>query len=152
MSTISSSLKKLREIAPQLNKAADDASAIVKEVETELTRLNIGIEAEAWVRSTNKTETNCENVSLVYRRVRNSFRIAVLIQKGTQIWDERGESDMAWETITETPWAECPRELKVESFPHLPELLENIVSNAESAKTKVEAAQAEIRKLLSGKE
>jgi hypothetical protein len=151
-SSIKQSLSQLREVIPQLNKAADEAAAIVQSVEKELAELGVGIEAEVLIAGQHKTKTvkeylgerpwfSASNTSLAYRRVqagaKSAFRITVVVEK---------------ENVDATPWSECPRDVKLASFPKLPELLEKLIANAMEAKETVEAATATVRKMLSGKD
>jgi hypothetical protein len=148
MSTLNSSLNKLRKMAPELNKAADDAAKIVQDVEATLTQLNIGIPAEADVSGVSKTKAVTEYVLLAYRRVKSNFRIAIVVERHTEFVNSEGFQDSAEETVSETPWLECPRDLKLESFPKLPALLEAIIKNATEAKEKVEKAQETIKQIF----
>jgi hypothetical protein len=149
MTSVQKSLKKLREIAPDLNKATDDAAKIVQEVETLLAKLSIGITAEVRLYERQKTKSVSEYTSLAYCRVKGNFRIAVTVEKSTDFVDDRGCAARAWDTVSETPWAECQREAKLESFPKLPDLLEAIIKAAEEAKGKVDAAKQAVEKILS---
>lgn len=138
--SIQHSLEKLRNIAPEMNRVADSSAQIVQAVESTLTNLNIGIEAAKVFRTTHKSETVSEHTTLAYRRVKGAFRIAVVVERQTEVENDNF-SGVCSEILSEVPWAECPRDVKLNSFPTLPGLLEKIVMESEDAKQKVEKAQ-----------
>jgi hypothetical protein len=114
------SLKKLSELGPQLNKASDEAASIVREIERLLQELGICVLAEEIVSRTPRSPEITDLVSLGYARVNGKYRIVVVESTA-----ERTE----W-TITSTiPWLETTRELKLETFTGLPNLLQNLIQN-----------------------
>ena len=157
MPPIDKSLKKLRELAPALNKAADDAGRIIRDVEHLLSdELNVGVKAEVVFRREDEGNDPAAErydqgryFSLAYRRVSGDrFRIAVVEELYYTYRDARGTHAEAWETIHEIPWAECPRDLKLESFPELPQLLEELVTKAEAAADSVKKTQEAVKEIL----
>ena len=151
MSSVPNSLKKLQEIAPELNRVADSAAKIVQEVETMLTKLGIGVSASALVGEFPKSPKVREITNLAYGRISGKFRIAVVVEKEVDYDAQGGGEYTASNTISETPWLECPRDVKLATFPFLPALLQELIKNAESAKANVEKAQEAIRALLGDK-
>jgi hypothetical protein len=138
MSAVKSSLQRLRELTPALNKAADDAAKIMLDAERVLTKeLNLGVTAMAIVEQNEQSEDFTQWITLEYRRVDGKFRIAVV---------DTGTEEGAKEEVT--PWAECPRDVKLNTIPFLPKLLENLTSSVEQNTSKVEAAVAAVREML----
>jgi len=86
--------------------------------------------------------------SLVYRRVEGKFRIAV--EEGTQtaFADENNWASHAWKVRSEVPWLECPRDVKLKTFPKLPQLLLDITKNVEKVIADVEKAKPEVEEVL----
>lgn len=149
MSSVNASLHQLRELAPRLNKAADDAARIVLDVERLLTNeLGIGVIASTTIIANDLTPKKMLFKSLAYIRVHGKFRIAVAEEVVTDFLDENSQPRRTSEVKSVTPWAELSREEKLESFPFLPALLEELIKNAEEARGKVEATQATLTQIL----
>jgi hypothetical protein len=138
-------MARLREIAPRLNNATDQASRLVAMVEKFLAdELHIGIATESsefnsW--SAGKDEADRHQVicqTLAFGRVGAAFRIHVVDE--TRIMDDDG----SWgESVArlQTPWPACGRETKLRAFEKLPELLDNIIKETERlAETAASAA------------
>jgi hypothetical protein len=149
MSSLNQSLNRLRGLAPELNKTSDEAARLVLQVETLLTKeLAIGVVAEVAVHSRQLSAKKVEFTSLAHTRLDGKFRIAVVVERRTEFVNDRNFPDYAWETVSETPWAECPRDVKLETFPKLPDLLKSIIENAEKAQTKVLETQLTLTAVL----
>ena len=138
-------MAKLREIAPRLNSATNQASTLVAMVEKFLVdELHIGIATESsefnsWSAGNNEDgNRRMVHQTLAFGRVGAAFRIHVVDEMG--IVDEDG----SWrESISrqETPWPSCGRETKLRAFEKLPELLDNIIKETERlAETAAETA------------
>ena len=146
MSSVNASLNSLRELAPALNKAADDAAKIMQEAENLLTKeLSIGVVAEVYVNELSLSPKKTLVTRLSHCRVDGKFRIAVLKEIGT---GTAADQAWTWEEKELTPWAECPRDVKLETFPSLPDLLEEIIKEATKAKDNVEKTTATVRQIL----
>jgi hypothetical protein len=128
-------MARLRELAPRLNNATDQASRLVATVEKFLVEeLHIGISAEStefnsW--STGKDEHDNERVvrqTLAFGRVGAGYRIHVVEE--TAIVDNEGRRQ---ELIGKqaTPWPSCGRETKMRAIEKLPELLDRIIQETE---------------------
>jgi hypothetical protein len=128
-------MARLRELAPRLNSATDQASRLVAMVEKFLVdELHIGITAEStefnsW--SAGKDEDdNEQNVrqTLAFGRVGAAYRIHVVEE--TVILDNDGRRQ---ELIGKqaTPWPSCGRETKMRAIEKLPELLDKIIQETE---------------------
>jgi hypothetical protein len=128
-------MARLRELAPRLNGATDQASRLVAMVEKFLVdELRIGISAESaefasW--STGKDEDGTVRTvyqSLAFGRVGAAYRIHVMDE--TVLVDEDGRRH---ELIARqaTPWPSCGRETKLRAVDKLPELLDKIIAETE---------------------
>jgi hypothetical protein len=67
------------------------------------------------------------------------------------VYNDLGSQDVACEDIDETPWAQCPRDVKLDTFPKLPDLLKAIIDEAEKASEKVRATEVTLKEILSGR-
>jgi hypothetical protein len=150
MSTIGSSLAKLRELAPKLNAAADEARKIVQYVENLLAKeLTIGLKVDVLVSTRKENGKHTIHRNLSYRRIDGRFRIAVV--DVLMINDEaegRGPSIAEDSEISVFPWSEWPRDTKLETFPLLPQLLETIIKNAEKTRDDVARTQETLEQIL----
>ena len=136
------SLDELRQLAPELNKATDDAKAVVEVVEKFLNEeCSLGLHCSVWLSETDvpldegETGTRSEQKYLAYARVEGRFRIAVEISDVTE-WPDYQDPDVVRRRVHSegcVPWASCPRDLKLETFAALPELLETIAREGRMA-------------------
>jgi hypothetical protein len=117
-------LSQIQHLTPQLNDATDEAGQAVRQIETFLDKCGVGLFFSLVVLENDDAEA----VHLLYQRVRDRFRIAVRVQNMPA---------MAMRDDTPVPWAECPRPIKMLTFPYVPELLKVIVAGltAEIKKT-----------------
>jgi len=143
-------LTRLREIAPKLNKTTDQATEVVRRIEHLLAKeMQIGIQADVRVSCKNLStdrdiETN-ETTYLAFQRINGLFRIVVR----TEAWQGNvvnGDGDS--HVIEETPWLECSRGVKLETYPKLPDLLEELTKEAERTIEAAESAHPEVQKVL----
>jgi hypothetical protein len=151
MSTLNFSFQKLRELAPTLNKAADEAAKIVQDVENLLTKeLSLGIEAEVRVNTINLSPHKTIYKKLAHCRVNGKFRIAIVQEIRTEFTDENGQPEYSWQPGEGgvVAWAEAPRDAKLETFPLLPKLLQVILQKVEATKAEVEKTQATLREII----
>jgi len=148
MSTVNASLNRLRELAPTLNKAADEAAEIVREVENLLTKeLSIGIEAIVQVDARNLSPKKVRFKTLEHRRVDGKFRIAIVEKVRTEFVNDHSMPEYSWNEEAGRPWAESPRDEKLETFPFLPQLLEEIVKQVERTKERIEQTQETVKQI-----
>jgi len=128
-------MARLREIAPRLNSATDQASRLVAMVEKTLVdELHIGISAESsefnsWPAGKDE-DGNSRMVyqTLAFGRVGTAYRIHIVDEMG--IVDDEG----CWQgsvSRQETPWPSCGRETKLRAVEKLPELLDKIINESE---------------------
>jgi hypothetical protein len=141
-------MARLRELAPRLNSATDQASRLVAMVEKFLVdELHIGLSAESTEFNTwsagNDEDGNTQMVSqtLAFGRVGAGYRIHVLDTMG--IADAQGQ----WQGLVsrqETPWPSCGRETKLRAVEMLPDLLDKIIQEAERLAETAGAAASKI--------
>jgi hypothetical protein len=128
-------MARLRELAPRLNTATDQASRVVAMVEKFLVEeLHIGISAEstefnAWNAGKDE-EGNARMVyqTLAFGRVGAGYRIHV-VDEMTTVDDEGRRQDLVSKQAT--PWPSCGRETKMRAIEKLPELLDKIIGETE---------------------
>jgi hypothetical protein len=141
----------LRAIAPELNKATDEANAVVRMVEDLLTtELSLGISGEHGhfdvVRETDedgrKTKTSSQ---LAFGRVGNSFQIHIL--RTVCGPDESGDlcEPLATDRI---PWSQCSRQTKLQAFSWMPELLSQIAERAQHLVTRAAETSKTVKDVL----
>ena len=148
---VQSSLQKLRQTIPKLNKMSDEAAAIVQRVETLLRdEWSVGIHGYTlYERSVDTIEDGDVSVSgevlkaLVFTRIEGTFRIGVCID------EYRGEDGAGGLISSVTvPWDQCDRSTKLASFAQLPQLLASMASKAERACQEVKVASKTMEQLL----
>ena len=108
-------LSQIQNLTPQLNDATNEAGQAVRQIESFLEKCGVGLFFCLVVMENDDNEA----IHLLYQRVRDRFRIAVRAQNmpAASIRDD-----------TLVPWAECPRHIKMLTFPYVPELLKVIVA------------------------
>jgi len=122
------SIERIRSLAPDLNKATDEAQKVVARVEQFLDGCGIGVTAEAQFSNEDLDENMSRQRQLSYARVAGKFRIAVtatlceMLENTTKFMPDEDNPPIAW--------GSCPRDIKLESFGRLPELLEKIADRA----------------------
>lgn len=139
-------LAKLRTLAPELNKATDEATAVVQAVERMLgPELSLGISADVcfdtWPAEGYEREGDDEHrldevptvfAVLVYGRVDGRFCLHVLEETRREGTNDRGHPTYFTLAVERTPWSSCPRDVKLKSFAALPDLLGEICDEVEN--------------------
>jgi hypothetical protein len=145
-------MARLREIAPRLNSATDQASRLVAMVERTLVdELHIGISAESaefdsW--PAGKDEDGNARVvrqTLAFGRVGTAYRIHVVDEIG--IVDDDGDWQESISRL-QTPWPSCGRETKLKAIDKLPELLDKIISETERVAATADETTSRIGEML----
>ena len=127
-------MARLRELAPRLNAATDQASRLVTQVEKFLVdELHIGVSAQVCyedVPNGNDDDGHALAIrhSLAFGRAGGTFRIHVLTE--TSDHDDGSFPRTALST-ERTLWPSCSRETKLKAFEKLPMLLDKIIEEAE---------------------
>lgn len=145
-------LAALRAAAPALNKATDEATAVVAAVEKFLADLSIGLtlKAQSFLgvpAPAGDDEALTVFHSLAYGRVGGTYRVHVTAETCRK--DDNYVD--GWDTLSteETPWSSCPREMKLQSFAKLPELLGMIADRALKLTEETTRTTETVRDLLS---
>jgi hypothetical protein len=142
----------LRVMAPQLNAATAEATAVVLEVDQFLgEELGIGVSSASRAFDTQPATSDDGRELLVtshlaYGRVAGKNRLYVLrATLETNEWKEQVTKVVAEER---TPWGACPREIKLQSFAMLPELLASLASRVDEVASQTSRTVEKVRELL----
>jgi hypothetical protein len=144
-------MARLREIAPHLNAATDQASRLVAQVEKFLVEeLRIGVSAEVSYEELPAGTDDDNRVlrirhSLAFGRGSGSFRIHVLRETIAGDDGTSAGTTLAQERML---WPSCPRETKLKAFEKLPALLDKIIEEAERLAQTSEATRAKVKEMV----
>jgi hypothetical protein len=144
-------MAKLREIAPRLNAATDQASKLVALVEKFLVEeLHIGVSAEVCYEqlpagTEDDNHTLLIRHSLAFGRGGGTFRIHVLRETVAVDDGTSAPTILAQERIL---WPSCPREMKLKAFEKLPALLDSIIEEAERLAETSEATRVRVEEMI----
>jgi hypothetical protein len=148
-------MARLREIAPRLNAATDQASKLVAQVEKFLVEeLRIGVSAEVTYEEL-PAGTDDDNRmlkirhSLAFGRGSGSFRIHVLRETIAEGDGGVPPTILAQERML---WPSCPRETKLKAFEKLPELLDKIIEAAERLAQTSEVTRSKVKEMIGEEE
>lgn len=152
-SDLTKAVEQLRTFSPKLNEAADNATIVVEATEHFLNEVcAIGIPASQWVSSETVRVDNRERTQvtqLAYERFHGNFGIGIKVTERRERWnDEAGEPQEVVQVISAEPWSACPRSLRLEAFPELPNLLETISREAEWAIQQSQKAAGTVTTIL----
>lgn len=135
-------LRSLRETAPKINKTTDEANLAIRLVEDFLASLSLGIPShivmsrEQRAVSEDGERAHFEHLlCLHYRRHGNAFR---LLLEESDLYEE-GDHERE-EILSTTPLAEASRHEKLRAVTEIPDLLEQIVAEANAVQA--DAAKA----------
>jgi hypothetical protein len=140
------SIDRIRELSRKLNTATDEANRVVLAVEKFLNdECRLGLPAAVTVRSRPLQNpgmvTSEACMTLEYRRVDGKFRIAI----GEKDDNLAGPPQERWLYNT---WQDRPRGDKLESFPHLPELLQVLAKKVDSSIEKTQETCATVEQVM----
>ena len=143
----------LRGINPRLNSVTDEVTEIITSVEKTLVEeLKIGIDASQWFQTEfGGEEGSSREYYLSFNRVGAAgFRIHVAILTVRDTSEETGKAGTR-ETLNEERilWMSCSREIKLKAFEKLPELLDSIISGAESLVETADLTASKIKQMVS---
>ena len=149
---IRNSLSQLRSLSPKLNKATDEATAVVAAVEKflhEECSLGISTNVRAW-------ENDELRLYLAYERVGGKFRIAIIEDQPAYEIDEDENrrrtiddaGDPAWRTVATKAWAEAARVDKLRTFSELPTLLKMLASETASSIEQMEKTCETVQQVI----
>jgi hypothetical protein len=134
------SFSNLKSIAAELNQVSDEISQPVKQIDNALKDLNLGI--PTWLRIkrlTNEDEEFYEDHDLGYAKVERKWGIALRASSG----------EFAGGDVESKEWlfADAPRSLRLEGIEKLPELLEQMTSEAQDVIKRARASAKAARDL-----
>jgi hypothetical protein len=142
----------LRGIVAQLNTAAAEASAVVQAVDVFLgDELSIGVSASSRPFDTQRVTGDDDSELVVtshlaYGRVQGKERLHVL--KATLAKNEWKEDFTKTVAEDRIPWSSCSREVKLQSFVKLPELLSALATRVEEVATQTSRTVETVRSLI----
>lgn len=123
--TLREQIGRLRALAPELNAVTDKAALLIQAVEKFLDEdCKFGLSAHTVMTSEDLRHDGTEEMWLEYTRVDGKFRICV----SYVTCDPMGEYNFHSRTV----WSSCPRELKLESVDHIPDLLKAVGRRVEN--------------------
>ena len=142
----------LRIMTRRLNSALAEAGAVVQAVDHFLSEeLGIGITAASRAFDSQRAVGDDDREMLVtshlaYGRVSGKNRLYVL----TATLDKNERKEPYTQIIAEerTPWADCSREVKLQSFAMLPELLGSLATRVEEVASQTAKTVEAVRELL----
>ena len=134
-------LDRLDELSKKLNSSTDDAGKIVQGVENYLSDiLHLGTSGAVMIDSDDDPRNaSFSSTHLVYGRLCSKYRIYISCTE-----EFHGRQELP----EDTPWANCSRELKLQSFARLPDLLDKLIENLERAIQQVADNSELIQSLL----
>jgi hypothetical protein len=145
-------LRSLRETTPKLNKATDDASRVIREVENFLAELRLGIPAYVVVETSFEVIQRGEDredvqhyTCLHFRKHGNDFRL--VIEKSDLFQDSDGVSGREV-ILSTTPLSEAGRHDKLRGVAVIPALLAHIVAEAKRVQEAAAKAGGTVSDLL----
>jgi hypothetical protein len=148
-------MARLREIAPRLNAATDQASRLVAMVEKFLVEeLHVGVSAEVCYEDLPAGTDEADQVLrqrhlLAFGRSGGSFRLHVVRETVAQDEESAAQTTLSQERIL---WPSCSRETKLKAFEKLPELLDRIIEEAERLAETSETTSAAVRDMIGEEE
>ncbi len=144
------SMQRIREATPVLNKATDEAQAIVARVEKFLDECSVGVHAHVQFSDEDVNEELSRQRSLSYERVDGKFRIAVTTTACLEIETDGDPYTKCMPDEDNPPvaWGSCPRHIKLASFGSLPGLLSRIAEEASGLSRKAGETTEAVKQIL----
>src|SRR3954447_12178237 len=145
-------LDALRGIAAQLNATTTEAGAVVQAVDHFLgEELSIGVSAASRPFDSQRAIGDDDRELIItshlaFGRVQGKDRIYVL--KATLEKNEWKENFTKIVAEERTPWSTCSREVKLQSFAMLPELLGNLAARVDEVSTQTPRTIETVRELI----
>ena len=139
---------------PRRSAATDDAGRIVKAVEEFLTDVcHVGITGRVVIHEHptgldhrgEGGDNHQRRVQLVYRRFDEDGKFRIFIDENEMHYEDAGYDD---ERAIETLWHNCPRDLKLQSYEKLPELLDLLIQQVEQRVERTRISTAAINGIM----
>ena len=155
MADVSAAMEKLAKAAPKLNRATDAANAIFKAVEDYLGTLSLGIESSVFVTADDVADDEGENAEgkavevevrsfLEYARVGGRFRLAIGAVKVRSF----GTDELSRQILPTIAWDQATRLEKLVAVEKLPDLIEQLATEAERLAEAADSASSAVAKIL----
>lgn len=128
---VTASFKLLQVAATRLNSVSDELSKSIDALDSALKRLNLGV--PAWVKIAGDFDANTGYFwarELGYARIGPKWGIALRTRDGDA-------GDPSHESVEEWLFGDAPRKLRLEAISKLPQLLEELVKQADSIAEKI---------------
>ncbi len=144
-------MARLRELAPRLNAATDQASRLVAQVEKFLVdELHIGVSAQVCYEDVpagidEDDRALSTRQSLAFGRAGGNFRIHVVLETAALADGSSPRAPLSQERIL---WPSCCREIKLKAFEKLPELLDKIIEEAERLARTADDTTAKVNDMI----
>jgi hypothetical protein len=144
--------ERLRGVVAQLNAAAAEAAAVVQAVDLFLgDELAIGVSAASRPFDSQRVMGSGDGelvvtTHLAYGRVQGKDRLHIL--KATHEKNDWNEDFTKTVSEDRTPWSACPREMKLQSFAKLPELLTNLANKVDEVTSQTSRTIETVRALI----
>jgi hypothetical protein len=128
-------LSELNESAGELNAGTETVNSVLASVETQLTKMNLGI--EVWVpdslSSIQISEYSYQDTELGFAKIGTNWSLAVRVREGKR---DPLSGDFDWYPLPipgSTRLLDASRQVRIKALQHIPELLEALKSKADEA-------------------
>jgi hypothetical protein len=134
----SASLLRLKNSSAELNTVSDQLTKQIEQLDAALKRLNLGV--ATWVTISEDEDGNCSQEYIGYVRIGSRWGIALRTCSGV-----RGDPSPGVETFS--AFADAPRQLRLRAVEYIPQLLDQLSSDAEAMVAKLSPKVEEITEL-----
>lgn len=159
-------LESLRAATAKLNASTDEAGRIIQQVERFLgEEMGIGISADTayfldepyegddqdeagWIDEVGNPARPDVCHALGYGRIGGKYRIHVITTLEGHKTNSHNGLTRHTTVLDRTPWASCPRDLKLTAFPVLPKLLERLADRAKELASQADSAAKTVEDLM----
>jgi hypothetical protein len=141
---VTNSVQRLAAVATDLNKASDELSRAISSIDLVLQGLNLGVPTWVQIKGYEDQYDGVEywRRELGYARVGKKWGVALRTREGNYNWPDQ-------EACEEWLFNEAPRWLRIEGVEKIPELLEALISSAESTTQKIKGKTKEAKNFAS---
>lgn len=133
--------KRLAASSEVLNAASDEYSKPISELDAQLQKLNIGLITWQNIASGSDEGDGYWSRDVGYAKIGDKWGLAIRTVDGRHSWDR--------DDIEEWSFHEAPRSYRIEALEKLPDLLEQLIKNAEKTAKKLQEKTVEAKELAS---
>lgn len=137
---IAAAYKRLAESATYLNTASDELGKSILALEAALRGLNLGVTTWVQFAGSENSDGDFTDHCVGYAKVGGKWGIALSVAKGNRSWPEDSRDD-------EWLFNDAPRALRADAVDALPELVESLVTTAETTAKKIKEKTGRAREL-----